>query len=88
MTRDYTGEEYYGPEDGLICWECIPKLPRGRADNLAYAHVIWKFFFKNFPGARISQEGKISVDDVDKILQVRFSTRDSLKIIFKGQIVP
>ena len=88
MTRDYTGEEYYGPEDGLVCWECIPKLPRGRADNLAYAHVIWKFFFENFPGARISQEGKISVDDVDKILQVRFSTRDSLKIIFKGQIVP
>ena len=78
MTRDFTGEEYYGPEDGLVCWECIPKLPRGKADNLAYAHVIWKFFFENFPGARISQEGKISVDDVDKILQVRFFMRGFL----------
>ena len=74
MSRvDYTGEDYYGPENGLVCWDCIPKLPRkGNADNIAYAHVIWKFFHENFPGSRISQEGRIPVQDVDSILKVDF----------------
>ena len=72
MTREYTGEDYEGPEDGLVCWNCIPQLPRGKADNLAYAHVIWKFFYENFPGAEISQDGKISEADIDKVLQVPF----------------
>ncbi|CAG5102177.1 Oidioi.mRNA.OKI2018_I69.chr1.g178.t1.cds [Oikopleura dioica] len=69
MARDYAEEDYYGPAKGLICWDCVPKTSRGDADNLAYAHVIWKFFHENFPGARISQDGRISVNDVDKILQ-------------------